>query len=122
MDNTHRVGTRYATVFQTCSFFYFPIPLFSSHLISAMVDVESKNSTSSLTVSFIGLGAMGKVMAKRLVESKKFAKVIVYNRTAKVAEPLEALGAVVAKTPKEAAAGSDIILTCVADDKVRRVV
>jgi 3-hydroxyisobutyrate dehydrogenase-like beta-hydroxyacid dehydrogenase len=42
----------------------------------------------------------------------------VYNRTAAVAVPLEALGAVVAKTPKEAAQGSDIILSCVSDDKV----
>ena len=64
-------------------------------------------------VGFIGLGIMGFSMAKRLIEAGH--AVTVYNRTASKGEPLVKLGAKVAKTPKEAAKGNEIVISIVTD-------
>jgi 2-hydroxy-3-oxopropionate reductase len=63
------------------------------------------------TVGFVGLGIMGKPMAKNLIEAGY--DLVVYNRTREKAEELE--GARVAKNPKEVAEQSDIIITMLPD-------
>ncbi len=65
------------------------------------------------TVGFIGLGIMGFSMARRLIEAGH--KVAVYNRTASKAEPLVALGARPAATPRAAAEGNEIVISIVTD-------
>ena len=65
------------------------------------------------TVGFIGLGIMGFSMARRLVEAGH--RVTVYNRTPSKAEPLVALGARKAATPREAAKGNEIVISIVTD-------
>ena len=64
-------------------------------------------------VGFIGLGIMGRSMAANLLRAG--FPMTVWNRTAERAEPLAAAGAVVAASPAELAAASDIIITCVSD-------
>lgn len=64
-------------------------------------------------VGFIGMGLMGKPMARNLLRAG-FA-VTIYNRTRARAESLEAEGAKVADTPREVAEHSDIVLSCVSD-------
>ena len=65
------------------------------------------------TVGFIGLGIMGKPMAKNLIEAGH--ELVVYNRTPKKAEELAGAGAVVAASPREVAEHSDVVVTMLPD-------
>ncbi len=71
-------------------------------------------------VAVLGLGIMGSGMARRLLGAGY--AVTVYNRSPARAEPLAAAGARVAGSPREAAAGADVILSMVADDEAARAV
>lgn len=64
-------------------------------------------------VGFIGLGIMGKPMAKNLIDAGY--DLVVYNRTREKAEDLASDGATVADSPKEVAEQSDIIITMLPD-------
>ena len=79
---------------------------------------------TSLTVDpklgFIGIGSMGRPIARRLLESGY--KVSVYNRDRAKAEALARSGATVRESIAELASPADIILSCLAnDDAVRSV-
>lgn len=67
-----------------------------------------------MKIGFLGLGRMGAAMAANLVRAGH--EVVVWNRTAKRAEPLIAQGAVLAPSPRAAAAGRDIVVSMLADD------
>jgi 3-hydroxyisobutyrate dehydrogenase len=67
----------------------------------------------SKKVGFLGLGVMGASMARRLLLAGH--QVTVYNRTASRCEPLVAAGARAAATPREAAAGNEIVIAVVTD-------
>ena len=67
-----------------------------------------------MKVGFIGLGAMGSAMARRLMEAGH--ELTVYNRTRSRAEELGRLGARVANTPGEAGRDAEAVLTMLADD------
>ena len=72
-------------------------------------------------VGFIGLGIMGKPMAKNLIAAGY--ELTVYNRSPEKADELAGDGATVAENPKDAAARSDIIVTMLPDSpQVREVV
>lgn len=64
-------------------------------------------------VGFIGLGIMGKPMAKNLIEAGH--ELVVYNRTREKAGELEGSGAAVAASPKEVAERSDVVITMLPD-------
>lgn len=64
-------------------------------------------------IGFIGLGVMGKPMAKRLLEAGY--PLIVWNRTRSKMEELVSAGAKGANSPKEVAENSDIVITMVTD-------
>jgi 3-hydroxyisobutyrate dehydrogenase-like beta-hydroxyacid dehydrogenase len=64
-------------------------------------------------VLMIGLGAMGSVLARLLLENGK--TVTVWNRSAEKAQPLRAIGAVYTPDIREAVAANDIILICLQD-------
>lgn len=66
-----------------------------------------------MRVGFIGLGTMGAPMARRLVEAGH--DVVVHNRTRGREEPLAALGARRAATPRECAAAREVVFTMVSD-------
>ena len=61
-------------------------------------------------VAFIGIGAMGEPMAGNLLK-KGLGVTIVKNRRPEPVDRLKELGAKVATTPAEAAAGADIVLS-----------
>lgn len=65
-------------------------------------------------IAFLGLGAMGSGIAANLVKADH--AVTVWNRTASKADALVAAGATLAASPRDAAAGKDIVLTMLADD------
>ena len=79
---------------------------------------------TSLTVDpklgFIGIGSMGRPIARRLLQAGY--KVSVYNRDRSKAEALVGYGAIVANSIAELASHTDVILSCLAnDDAVRNV-
>ena len=71
--------------------------------------------TPSRRVAFLGLGVMGSPMAGHL--TKVGHQVTVYNRTAAKAEAwAKQHGGAFKATPREAAAGADIVFCCVGND------
>ena len=64
-------------------------------------------------VGFIGLGLMGAPMAANVARAGY--PLLVYNRSGDKAAPLRELGAAVVETPKEVAAGSDVVITMLSD-------
>jgi 3-hydroxyisobutyrate dehydrogenase len=69
-------------------------------------------------IALLGLGAMGSGMAANWV--KKGFPLTIYNRSPDKAKALVAAGATLAATPREAAAGAEIIVAVVADDDASR--
>lgn len=76
-----------------------------------------------MNLAFIGLGVMGYPMAGHLV-TRGGHSVTVYNRTTAKAEKWAGeFGGKAAPTPREAAAGADIVFCCVGnDDDLRQVI
>jgi 3-hydroxyisobutyrate dehydrogenase-like beta-hydroxyacid dehydrogenase len=72
------------------------------------------------TLGFVGLGAMGSRLARRLLEAGH--TVTGYNRTADKARALESAGLKVAATPRAAAEGAAAVFSMVTDDAALRVV
>src|SRR6266478_7552551 len=64
-------------------------------------------------IGFIGLGLMGRPMGMNLLKAGH--PLTVWNRTASRADELVAAGATLAKSPREAAAGADVLITMVSD-------
>jgi 3-hydroxyisobutyrate dehydrogenase len=65
-------------------------------------------------VGFIGTGAMGSRMARRLIDAGHSLRV--WNRTPEKAVPLEEAGATRAETPAEAARGAEVVITMLAHE------
>ena len=72
------------------------------------------------TLGFVGLGAMGSRLARRLLDAGH--RVSGYNRTVDKARALEPDGLKVAATPREAAQGADAVFSMVTDDAALRAV
>ena len=72
------------------------------------------------TVGFIGLGAMGSRMAKRLLDSGR--GVVGYNRTPEKARPLVAAGLTLAKSPRAVAEATDTVFSMVTDNAALRAI
>ena len=70
-------------------------------------------ASSKTRVGLIGLGLMGQPMGMNLL--KAGFPLTVWNRTTSRSNELVALGATLAKSPKEVAAGSDVLITIVSD-------
>jgi 3-hydroxyisobutyrate dehydrogenase-like beta-hydroxyacid dehydrogenase len=70
---------------------------------------------SDLTVACVGLGRMGSGIAANIQASG--CSLVVYNRTFEKTERFVAAGARAARTPREAAATADIVVTSLMDDK-----
>jgi len=67
-----------------------------------------------MKIGFLGLGKMGAGMAANLLRAGH--QVTVWNRSPQKAQPLLAQGALLARTPREAAADREIIVSMLADD------
>ncbi|MCK4939647.1 MAG: NAD(P)-binding domain-containing protein, partial [Rhodospirillaceae bacterium] len=70
-------------------------------------------SLSKTTVGFIGLGLMGKPMARNL--QKAGANLVIYNRTQSVADEMAKEGMSLATSPKDVASCADIVILMLAD-------
>ncbi|MFC3994410.1 NAD(P)-dependent oxidoreductase [Nocardiopsis sediminis] len=68
-----------------------------------------------MRIGFLGLGRMGSLMAHRLTDAGY--DVAVWNRTPDAVRPLVAAGARQAGTPRDAAAGGDLVISMLADPK-----
>ncbi len=66
-------------------------------------------------IGFLGLGTMGYAVANNL--RKAGHAITVWNRTGSRTEPLVRKGASAARTPRECAAGRDLVFTCLSDEK-----
>src|SRR5215469_8009295 len=66
-----------------------------------------------LSVGFIGLGLMGKPMARNVL--KAGFPLTVWNRTLSKADELVSAGAKLAATPRKVAENSDVLVTIVSD-------
>ncbi|HET9494606.1 MAG TPA: NAD(P)-dependent oxidoreductase [Chloroflexia bacterium] len=66
-------------------------------------------------IGFLGLGIMGSNVVANLLKAGH--EVTVYNRTPGKAETIGKLGAVQARTPREAVSDADVIMIMVSDDK-----
>jgi len=64
-------------------------------------------------VGFIGMGIMGQPMAANLLKAGFL--LTVFNRTVSKCEPMAALGATIARSPRELAERSDVVIVMVAD-------
>ncbi|MFQ6006295.1 MAG: NAD(P)-dependent oxidoreductase [Woeseia sp.] len=69
-------------------------------------------------IAFLGAGTMGQPMIRNFLRCGH--EVTVYNRTLEKARPLEALGAVIVPTAKEAATGVDVIASSLINDEASR--
>jgi 3-hydroxyisobutyrate dehydrogenase-like beta-hydroxyacid dehydrogenase len=69
----------------------------------------------TMKIGFLGTGTMGAPMANNLRKSGH--TVTVWNRTPARTEPLVKKGARSAATPREAAAGQDLVFLCLSDEK-----
>jgi 3-hydroxyisobutyrate dehydrogenase-like beta-hydroxyacid dehydrogenase len=67
-----------------------------------------------MKVGFLGLGQMGAAIAANILKAGHDLQV--WNRSPEKAEPLVGDGATLARTPREAAEGRDIVITMLADD------
>jgi 3-hydroxyisobutyrate dehydrogenase-like beta-hydroxyacid dehydrogenase len=73
-----------------------------------------------MRIGFLGLGTMGAPLANNLRRAGHV--VTVWNRTAAKAEPLVKKGAKPASSPRECAAGQELVFTCLADEKALEAV
>ena len=69
-------------------------------------------------IGFLGTGIMGQAMIGNLLGGGH--QVCAYNRTLEKARPLEALGATLAPTPRQAAEGAELIISMIIDDAASR--
>ncbi|ERK16305.1 2-hydroxy-3-oxopropionate reductase [Pantoea sp. AS-PWVM4] len=65
-------------------------------------------------ITVIGLGAMGSRMASNLLKAGHV--LTVWNRTPAAVKELASAGAIIGKTPREAVASADVVLSMVRDD------
>jgi len=73
-----------------------------------------------MKIGFLGMGQMGAGIASNLLKAGH--EVVVWNRSQAKAQPLIALGATRAATPRQAAAGRDAVITMLADDNALQAV
>src|SRR6266849_10115545 len=95
----------------------------SNHAVSAVSAVQCgflhpasagpERTAVAETVGFIGLGVMGKPMAKHLMTAGN--RVIVHNRSRPAVDELVAAGATAAASPAELARGSTVVITMLPD-------
>lgn len=71
-------------------------------------------SAAGSKIAFLGLGAMGSRMAARLLATGH--ELTVWNRTDAATDALATAGARIAATPRDAAAGQDIVIAMLRDD------
>src|SRR6266849_10324548 len=80
--------------------------------------MNTKGDNLKPSIGFIGMGHMGSHMAQRLLDAGY--QLTVYDRTKEKAQELGKRGALVAQTPKELAAGRQVVMACVTNDEAQQ--
>src|SRR5580700_3765400 len=80
--------------------------------------MKEGDGMEKVSVALLGLGTMGSGMARNLL--KAGFPLAVYNRTRTKSEPFAAEGARIADTPADAASGTQVIVSMLADDDASR--
>src|SRR5712692_4535663 len=80
--------------------------------------MNTKGDNLKPSIGFIGMGHMGSHMAQRLLDAGY--QLTVYDRTKEKAQELGKRGAMVAQTPKELAAGCQVVMACVPNDEAQQ--
>jgi len=75
---------------------------------------------AAATLGFVGLGAMGSRLARRLLEARH--AVVGYNRTREKAKPLIEAGLRAVDSPRQVAEASDVVFSMVTDNAALRAV
>jgi len=88
--------------------------LFDKIIMNIKNIVSQKGKTKMEKIAFLGIGVMGHNIVVNLLKSGH--PVTVYNRTADKCLPLVKQGGVQARTPREAVAGTDIVMIKLNDD------
>jgi 3-hydroxyisobutyrate dehydrogenase-like beta-hydroxyacid dehydrogenase len=70
------------------------------------------------TLGFVGLGAMGSRLTRRLLDAHH--PVVGYNRTREKAQPLVDAGMRLANSPREVAEASEVVFSMVTDNAAGR--
>src|SRR2546430_15968166 len=83
------------------------------HRIESRANLLMKIEDSK--IGFIGLGGMGERLARRLLE--RGFRLTIYDRTAQRMDPLVAIGATAADSLRMLGANSDVIISCVTNDR-----
>ncbi len=68
-----------------------------------------------MRIGFLGLGTMGEPIANNL--RKAGHEITVWNRTLSKADHIVSKGGKLARTPRECAAGKDVVFTCLSDER-----
>ncbi len=71
-------------------------------------------NSRNCVIGFIGLGAMGARIVKRIMDAG--FRVVVFDRTREKAEALIAQGAACVPSPRALAMESDVIMSCLSND------
>ena len=79
--------------------------------------MEKENDTLKPSIGFTGMGHMGSHMAQRLLDAGY--RLTVYDRTYEKAQEVGQRGAQVVHTPRELAAGCQVVMVCVTDDSAQ---
>jgi 3-hydroxyisobutyrate dehydrogenase-like beta-hydroxyacid dehydrogenase len=79
--------------------------------------MEKENDTLKPSIGFTGMGHMGSHMAQRLLDVGY--RLTVYDRTYEKAQEVGQRGAQVVHTPRELAAGCQVVMVCVTDDSAQ---
>ncbi|KAK9500855.1 hypothetical protein O3M35_002037 [Rhynocoris fuscipes] len=88
-------------------------------LLSISEGLLDKHITpSTLRFGFLGLGIMGSVIVKNLLNSGH--RVIIWNRTPDKCREFSKVGAEIAVTPQDVCAAADVIFSCVAGPKAAK--
>ena len=73
-----------------------------------------------MRIGFLGLGTMGEPIANNL--RKAGHALTVWNRTSAKASHIVSKGGKLARTPRECAAGRDLVFTCLSDERALEAV
>ncbi|HEX7671761.1 MAG TPA: NAD(P)-binding domain-containing protein, partial [Polyangiaceae bacterium] len=86
-----------------------------SNALATLMLLSVPVTITARKIAFIGLGKMGAAMCARILEAG--FELIVYNRTQAKTKPFADAGASVAKSPRAAATGADVVITSLIDDE-----
>jgi 3-hydroxyisobutyrate dehydrogenase len=82
--------------------------------------ISMNMNSRNCVIGFIGLGAMGSRIVKRIIDAG--FKVVVFDRTREKAEAVAAQGATLAPTPQALTIKAEVIMSCLSNDNAVKAI